>query len=489
MKEESRHPAVVSLGFGITPKLKTPRQRSSDDPPTPPALKPRVLVVDDDAGVRRVLESRLQPKYQVTCAGSASEALDACVRLRPHVVVSELRMSPMNGLELLKELKSRWPDIVVIILTAYGTIPDAVKATQAGAFGFLVKPVEREELLGQVERAVTASNFSASGLDWRANLDARAKLMEERLALANSAAIVNSPLLLTGQNGTGKELMARAIHAASPRRDKPFVAVNCRGALEYQLALALFGGEDPLTGQAVSGAVQKAQHGTLLLLDVEHLPVRLQARLVNEIEDPDSIKGLGQVRADVRLICTSGTDLKSAMASGQVRSDFYYLVSVMPIEVPPLGRRREDLPLLVSHFLEQATEDGVTKIYTPKAIEQLATTDWPGEVRNLFDLVKQSVVLNQDPVSVQAADVPSYEEAREQFTRDYLVANLQRTSGNITEAARLAKRNRTDFYKLLARFRVDAGDFKPPDGSARGAAALKNERERPHWERRRFRES
>jgi two-component system response regulator GlrR len=476
MKEESRHPAMVSLGFGITPKLKTPRQRSSDDPPTPAALKARVMVVDEDAGVRRMLESRLQPNYQVTCAGSASEALDACVRLRPHVVISELRVGPMDGLGLLKELKSRWPDIVVIILTAYGTIPDAVKATQAGAFGFLVKPVEREELLGQVERAVAASNFSPNGLDWRANLDARAKLMEERLALANSAAIINSPLLLTGQNRTGKELMARAIHAASPRRDKPFIAVNCLGALEYQLALALFGGEDPITGKVVSGAVQKAQQGTLLLLDVEHLSVRLQARLVNEIKDADSIKGIGQLRADVRLICASGTDLKSAMASGQVRSDFYYLVSVMPIEVPPLGRRREDLPLLVSHFLEQATEDGATKIYTPKAIEQLTTSDWPGEVRNLFDLVKQSVVLNHEPVTLQADQVPSYEEARKQFTRDYLVSYLQKTSGNITEAARLAKRNRTDFYKLLARFRVDAGDFKPNAGDTRSAASFKSER-------------
>ena len=470
MKDAGRHPATVSLGFGIGPKPKTPRQRSGDKPPAPPALKARVMVVDDDAGMRRMLETRLQANYLVTCAENASEALDSCVRLRPHLVVSELRMAPMDGLELLRELKSRWPDITVIILTAHGTIPDAVKATQAGAFGFLVKPVEKAELLGQVQRAIAASNFSPTAIDWRANLDARAKLMEERLALANNAAIVNSPVLLLGQSGTGRELLARAIHAASPRRERPFITANCAGSDERQLELLLFGGNDPTTGEPVLGAVQKAQQGTLLLKDVEQLPVRLQARLVHEVKDTDSMKGIGQARADVRLICATSADLKAAMLSGQLRGDLYYLVSVMPIEVPPLGRRREDLPLLVSHFLEQATDDGAKKIYTPKAIEQLATTDWPEEVRRLFDLVKQGVVLNQDPATAQPTAVPSYEEARHQFTHDYLVTHLQRTGGNITEAARLAKRNRTDFYKMLSRFRVKPEDFKPSRNIRRGTS-------------------
>jgi len=476
MKEGNRHPATVSLGFGITTKPKPLRQRNADKPAPVPALKPRVLIVDDDAGVRRMLEGRLQSGYLVTSVENSNEALDACVRSRPHLVITELRISPLDGLGLLNELKSRWPDMTVIILTAHGTIPDAVKATQAGAFGFLVKPVERDELLGQVQRAIAVSNFSPNAGDWRANLDARAKLMEERLALANSAAIVNSPVLLTGQNGTGKELLARAIHAASPRREKPFIAANCEGPDEQQLELMLFGGYDPEAAQPALGAVQKAQQGTLFIEHIDQLPARLQARLVNEVRDSDSIKGIGQVRADVRLICTSDGDLKTAMDGGQLRGDLYYLISVMPIEVPPLGRRREDLPMLVSHFLGQATDDGKKKLYTPKAIEHLATNDWPGEVRRLFDLVKQGVVLNEDPVKERAAAVPSYEEARHQFTRDYLVNHMQRTGGNITEAARLAKRNRTDFYKLLARFRLNAGDFKPSD--ARDAGVRRGERNR-----------
>jgi two-component system response regulator GlrR len=287
--------------------------------------------------------------------------------------------------------------------------------------------------------------------------------MEERLGRANNAAVVNSPVLLTGQNGAGKELLARAIHAASPRRDGPFVTVECQGADEVHLEAILFGGVDPESGESIVGAIQKAQHGTLLLDHLDELPLRLQARLVIEVKDADSLKGLEREKADVRLICTTDGNLKAAMDKGLVRDDLYYLVSVMPIEAPPLGRRREDLPLLVSHFLEQATDAGNNKLYTPEAIEHLATTDWPAEVRHLFDLVKKGVTLAQDPVTMQPSAVPSLEEARDQFTRDYLVNHMQRTNGNITEAARLAKRNRTDFYKLLARFQVNAGDFKPPE--------------------------
>ena len=468
MTQENRPAATVSLGFGIIDKPKVKRQRGKQKPPPTPALKPRVLVVDDDPGMRRMLEGRLQAGHLVTCVQNANDALDACVRSRPHLVITELRMAPMDGLALLKELKSRWPEISVIILTAHGTIPDAVKATQAGAFGFLVKPVERDELMGQVQRAIAASNFSPNAADWRASLDARAKLMEERIARANNAAIINSPVLLTGQNGTGKELLARAIHAASPRRDKPFVVIDCQGADEAQLEPRLFGGTDPQTGEETVGAIQKAQHGTLLLDHIDALPIRLQARLVDEVRGADSLRGVAQGRADVRLICTTSADLKGAMDLGLVRGDLYYFVSVMPIEAPPLGRRREDLPLLVSHFLEQATDESQNKLYTPEAIEHLATNDWPKEVSHLFELVKKGVTLTKDPAALKLDDVPSLEEARDEFTREYLASHLQRTKGNITEAARLAKRNRTDFYKLLARFRLNADDYKPQDTESRG---------------------
>jgi two-component system response regulator GlrR len=373
-------------------------------------------------------------------------------------------MKSMDGLTLLKELKSRWPDMTVIILTAHGTIPDAVRATQAGAFGFLVKPVERDELLGQVQRAVAASTFARTSGDWRANIVARSKLMEDRLAQANSAAAVDAPVLLTGQNGTGKELLARAIHAASPRRDKPFLTVNCPSLEEAQLDHALFG---------EGGALEKAEGGSLLLEEVGAMPLRVQARLVNEVRLESLVNTAGHAkRSNVRLICTTSCDLKPIMADGNLRQDLYYPLTVMSIEVPPLGRRREDIPLLVSHFLEQATEgEGKKKIYTPKAIELLATTDWPGNVRQLFDLVKQNVALSNGKVITEdqvreslgnSSSLLSYHEARDQFSREYLTENLQRSHGNVTEAARVAKRHRSDFYTLLTRFRLNANDFKSP---------------------------
>ena len=205
---------------------------------------------------------------------------------------------------------------------------------------------------------------------------------------------------------------------------------------------------------------------------------RLRSRKVLDKDHIPSRTGMDAKRSDLRLICTTSRDLKPLLDTGAFLEELYYQISILAIEIPPLGRRREDIPLLVSHFLEQATEPGgQKKIYSPKAIELLATTDWPGNVRQLFDLVKQNVALSHGNIMTKefvekslAGDptkIPSYDEAREKFSRDYLAENLQRTAGNVTQAARLAKRTRTDFYKLLARYRVHPEDFKNPDPTRR----------------------
>ncbi len=447
MKDKSP-PVTASLGFGIIGKVSAPATRK-DSQPAPAERKARILVVDNDAESRRFLNTRLSMAgYAVEFAENAQAALDACVRARPNLVVSDLHLAPMDGLALLKELKSRWPALTVIILTSHGTIADAVRATQCGAFGFLVKPVEKSELLGQVERAVATSTFTKVEGDWRAQIVSRSQLMEDRLALANRAAGGETAVLLTGENGTGKELLARAIHAASSRREKPFVAISSVG---------------PAAGvdADLSGSLAAARGGTLMLDEIGELPARLQAELVS---------ALGKA-PDVRLICTTSRDLKKLMEGGEFRQDLYYLINILPIEIPPLGRRREDIPLLVSHFLEQATEKtGGKKIYSPEAIELLATTDWPGNVRQLFDLVKQNVALSHGKIMTKefvqrslgqdAKSVPTYHEARDEFALAYLKNNLETTAGNVSQSARLAKRNRTDFYKLLARYRLQPDDFK-----------------------------
>ena len=440
----------------------------------------KILVVDRDPALRRLMVSRLGgANYAVETADGAQEALDACVRSRPNLVITDLRMQDMDGLAFLKELKSRWPQLSVIILTAHGTISEAVQATQCGAFGYLVKPVGKEELLGQVERATAASSFTQTDGDWRANIVSRSQLMEERLGIANRAAGSDVPVLLTGENGTGKELLARAIHAASARRERPFVAVSCRNMAYSALESELFGSapDGPsIAGALRDGAFRRAHGGTVLIDEIGDLPMPLQIALAKTlVEDHIPSRGsVDPVRSDARLICTTSRDLKPLMDTGAFLKELYYQISILPIEIPPLGRRREDIPLLVSHFLEQATEPGGRKkIYSPKAIERLATTDWPGNVRQLFDLVKQNVALSHGNIMTKEfveqflggdpSKIPSYDEAREKFSRDYLTENLQRTAGNVTQAARLAKRSRTDFYKLLARYRLHPNDFKNPD--------------------------
>jgi two-component system, NtrC family, response regulator GlrR len=461
--ENKSPPVTTSLGFGILPKAK-PSPQNKDGPV--PARQARIMVVDCDPESRRFITVRLTAaQYIVEAVDGAQSALDACVRNRPNLVITDLRLGPTDGLALLKELKSRWPAVVVIILTAHGTIAKAVEATQCGAFGFLVKPVEKAELLGQVERAVAQSTFTLEG-DWRAQIVSRSQLMEDRLGLANRAAGSDAPVLLTGENGTGKELLARAIHAASTRRDKLFVAVSCRSPIE-QIAAELFGRGEP-TSVPHDGALEAARGGTLLLDEIGDLPAQLQGELVAALR-------LTSPKGKVRLICTTSRDLKKLMESGGLRQDLYYQINILPIEMPPLGRRREDIPLLVSHFLEQATEDGRKKIYSPEAIELLATTDWPGNVRQLFELVKQNVALShgkvmtkefvQQSLGSDAKTVPTYDEARDEFARDYLKVNLKSAAGNVSQAARLAKRNRTDFYKLLARYRLEPGDYKKTAGA------------------------
>ncbi len=473
-------PPTASLGFGITPKAGESKRQNDDA--LPEARKVKILIVDDDPALRRLIVTRLgAANYAVDTADGALTALDACVRARPNLVITDLRMKDMDGFAFLKELKSRWPQMSVIVLTAHGTIPEAVRATQYGAFGYLVKPVGKEELLGQVERATADSTFTTAAGDWRSNLASRSQLMEDRLRIANRAAASGVPILLTGQNGTGKELFSRAIHAASVRREAPFVVVRCRNSDHDALESEIFGSESDESGGHApqEGALQRSQGGTLLLDEIGDLPIKLQIMLAKALahDHVPTAKSIAAVRMDVRLICTASRDLKLLTDNGAFFRDLYHQINILPIEIPPLGRRREDIPLLVSHFLEQATEPGgQKKIYSPKAIELLATTDWPGNVRQLFDLVKRNIALShgevmtedlvQQSLGGEPPKIPTYDEARDNFSREYLAQNLRRTAGNVAQAARLAKRSRTDFYNLLARYRLHPEDFKNPGPAA-----------------------
>ncbi|HEV8442044.1 MAG TPA: sigma 54-interacting transcriptional regulator [Steroidobacteraceae bacterium] len=445
--------------------------------PHTPKRKARILVVDDDPGLLRLLTIRLRAEnYEVEAVESAALALAATSRFRPELVITDLRMDQMDGIGLLKELQSRYPGLKVIILTAHGTIPDAVHATQLGAFGFLTKPVDKQELLDQVQKALRISGFVESDEDWRAEIITRSSLVEEKLSQAHMVAGTDARVLITGESGTGKELLARAIHKASPRRNKPFVAINCSAMAENLLESELFGHiKGSFTGAVRDhqGLFQAADGGTLLLDEIGDMPMRLQVKLLRVLQE-NNIRPIGAADAipvNVRVISATHRDLQQLMMSGQFREDLYYRLNVVHIDMPPLNRRREDIPLLVSHFLAQiSNESGVRKIYAPEAVELLATADWPGNIRQLANVVRQNVALSQTPIIpvelVQQSlggtqsKLPSFDEARDEFTRSYLSQILQITGGNVSQAARLAKRNRTDFYKLLSRHQLTPEDFK-----------------------------
>lgn len=442
------------------------------------AARGKILLVDDDPGLLRLLSIRLRAEnYIVEAVESAMSALAVLGRFQPDLVISDLRMDKMDGIGLLQELQQRAPGLNVLIMTAHGTIPDAVEATKSGAFGFLTKPIEKEELLANVEKALKVSGTSSGSEEWAADIITRNAQMRDRLTQARMVSDTDARVLITGQSGTGKELMARAIHRASKRADKPFVAINCSAMAENLLESELFGHtKGAFTGATRDhkGLFQAANGGTLLLDEIGDMPMRLQVKLLRVLQE-NQVRPVGSTEAisvDVRTLSATHRDLRELMSKGQFREDLYYRLNVVNIEMPPLNARREDIPLLVTHFLRQLTDQGDSerKVYAPEAVELLVMAEWPGNIRQLFNVVRQNVALSNSPVIsaelVRSAlgehgdKLPSFSDARDEFTRNYLSQILQITGGNVSQAARLAKRNRTDFYKLLARHDLNPDTFK-----------------------------
>ena len=438
----------------------------------------KVMVVDDDPGLLRLLTIRLRAEnYEVEPVANGPLALEAAARFRPDLVITDLRMEPMDGVVLLRELQVRYPGLKVILLTAHGTIPDAVRATQSGAFSFLTKPVEKQELLDQVQKALKISGVPTIDEEWRRGIVTRSPLLEQKLAQAHLAAGTDARILLTGEPGSGKEVLARAIHRASSRAAAPFVAFSCSAVGGELLESELFGHVKGAFSGALRdhpGVLRSAEVGTLYLDDIADLPSALQPRLLRVLQDGLLIPLGGAQAAPVNVRVISGThrDLSQLVALGRFREDLYYKLNVVHIDVPPLARRREDIPLLVAHFLERvAMETGVRRIYAPEAVELLSTAEWPGNVQQLQAIVRQNVAMAQTQVIPAelvetalggvAGRLASFDEARDEFTRNYLVQILQITAGNVSQAARLARRNRTDFYKLLDRHQLVPADFKP----------------------------
>ncbi len=440
-----------------------------------------ILLVDDDVSLLKLLGMRLESRgYRLTTAESGREALRSLEVDRPDLVLTDLRMDEMDGLALFREVQREAPGLPVILLTAHGSIPDAVAATREGVFSFLTKPVDRDELFEAIEEALAqAPGVTPEGDEaWRAGIITHSPEMERLLEQARMVAASDVSVLVTGPSGSGKELMAKAIHRASRRADKPFVAINCGALPEQLLESELFGHAKGAFTGAVSehqGLFQAADGGTLFLDEIGDMPLSLQVKLLRALQERQ-IRPLGsttQVPVDVRVISATHRDLDRAMSGGEFREDLYYRLNVVNLRLPPLHERAEDVPLLAKHLVAQAAErhKPFVKGFSPEALKLLAASAWPGNVRQLVNVVEQCVALTGTAIIPEALvaqalaaeeqALPTFNDARAAFERRYLIKVLKLTEGNVTQAARIAGRNRTDFYKLLGRHDLEPSTFKP----------------------------
>lgn len=437
----------------------------------------RLLLVDDDPGLLKLLGMRLVSEgYSVVTAESGPEALRVLGREKVDLVISDLRMDEMDGLQLFSEIQKGQPGMPVIILTAHGSIPDAVAATQQGVFSFLTKPVDKDALYKAIDEALEQRSPATDEV-WRQAIVTRSPLMLRLLEQAGMVAQSDVSVLINGQSGTGKEIVAQAIHNASPRHDKPFVAINCGALPEQLLESELFGHARGAFTGAVSnreGLFQAAEGGTLFLDEIGDMPVALQVKLLRVLQER-KVRPLGSnrdIEINVRIISATHRDLPKAMARGEFREDLFYRLNVVNLKIPPLSERTEDIPLLANHLLRQSADrhKPFVRAFSSDAMKRLMAAKWPGNVRQLVNVIEQCVALTSSPVIGDAlveqalegenTALPTFVEARNQFELNYLRKLLQITRGNVTHAARMAGRNRTEFYKLLSRHELDANDFK-----------------------------
>ena len=446
------------------------------------ASSAHLLLVDDDPDLLRLLSMRLTAAgYRVTAVGSAEAALARLAIELPALVISDVRLPDRDGLALFDDIRAQYSALPVILLTAHGTIPDAVAATARGAFAYLTKPFDGKVLLDKIAHALSMSVPSPVHTPpneaWRSELISRSQRMAELLAEAKLVAVSDASILIRGESGTGKELLARAIHRASRRAAKPFIAVNCGAIPEHLLESELFGHvKGAFTGAVENrqGLLQAADGGTLFLDEIGDMPLLLQVKLLRVLQER-VVRQVGANQGlpiDVRILSATHRDLDAAMAEGQFREDLYYRLNVVTLSLPALAERREDIALLANHFLQTLAAKYHKPLngFAPDALEALMTASWPGNVRQLYNVAEQVCALATAPLvplslvqralRVPSLEALSYGEAKRRFERNYLIQLLKLTDGNVSDAARLAERNRTEFYRLLQKHRLTPSLFR-----------------------------
>ncbi len=444
-------------------------------------IKQTILLVDDEKDLLSLWTLRLESAgYSVMTAESGEEAMAILSASAPSLVITDLRMGGMDGMALYEAIRKVNRSIPVIIITAHGSIPEAVEATKKGVYSFLTKPIDGRLLLQEIEKAlhhIGQSGGESDAGEWRKGIISQSSVMEELLNKVQRVASSMSSVLIRGESGTGKELLAVALHKASDREKNSFIPVNCSAIPDALLESELFGhAKGSFTGADKSyvGLFRSADKGTLFLDEIGDMPQQLQVKLLRVLQERQ-VRPIGDsksIAVDVRIISATHQDLEVGIEEKSFREDLYYRLNVVTLEISPLRERREDIPLLVDHFISILNKQNERKVsgFSSDAMEIILEASWPGNVRQLQNVVEQAVALT--PTELIPADlihdtfkqgeckISSFDEARREFEQNYLVQLLQMTRGNVTQAARIASRNRTDFYKILTRHHIVPALFK-----------------------------
>jgi two-component system NtrC family response regulator len=451
-------------------------------------MKRKILVIDDDPSLRRVLEFNLEEEgYEVYIAASGAEGLQAFDEIRPAMVITDLKMPGIDGFQVLREIKARVPETLVMVITAFGAVDTAVEAMKLGAYDYITKPFNRDELKLVVRKALQLTSLSQENRQLRQELTEKidfrnivgiSREMEKVFQVVRKVANTDATVLITGESGTGKELVAKALHSLSSRKLAPFVPINCAAIPRDLLESELFGHvKGAFTGaiRDKTGKFKQAEGGTLFLDEVGELPLDLQPKLLRALQEKvvEPVGGTEAFPLDVRVVAATNLDMEQALLAGTFREDLYYRLAVIPVHIPPLRERRDDIPLLLKHFSAKYGGEGIE--FERDALAALTRYHWPGNVRELENTVERLVILHGGE-SISPGDLPNKilrsenvskggvinlpEEgySLEQLEREVVVEALERNRWNRTNAARFLRIPR---HVLL--YRMEKYTIVPPD--------------------------
>ena len=448
----------------------------------------KILIVDDDVSVLKVLQMRLESeKYAVAAASETREAKKRLEEETFDIALFDLRLAEGSGIDLMKSLREIDPDLPVIILTAYGTIESAVEAMKEGAYSYLTKPFDYRELLVQIRNGIEKSKLSREvkrlrNMVWAdfegQSIIGHSDAMKRVFDAVALAAETDSNVFFSGESGTGKGMVARALHQLSRRKDQPFVPINCAAIPATLMESELFGFEKgAFTGAIASkkGLFVQADKGIIFLDEISEIPLPMQGKLLKAIEEKEFYP-LGShrtVKVDVRIVSASNREIEKEVEKGNFRSDLFYRVHVVPIKVPPLRERKEDIPILMDHFLTKMSDKlkKPAKSLSPAALQKLMLYSWPGNVRELENMIECAVVMStENVISEDLIIVPGQKddksafkplkESKQDFERDYLVQLMKISRGNVSRASKLAGKYRADLYELLEKYHINPLDFR-----------------------------